>query len=121
MAMEKPTIATFWSGPTEFMTEENSYPLKYTQLEDVDKSLGPGTKGHKWVVPSKEHLKQLMRHLVENPEEGVKKGKQAREDMKKYSIENVSHLVRNQIEKAVSKFVMEKAGKHLPTPEPKLS
>jgi len=121
MAMGKPTIATFWSGPTEFMTEENSYPLKFTQLEDVDKSLGPGIKGHKWAVPSKDHLKQLMRHLVQNPEEGRKKGQQAREDMRKYSILNVSLLVRSQIEKAVSKFVTEKAGKHLPTAEPKIS
>jgi glycosyltransferase involved in cell wall biosynthesis len=27
MSMELPLIATYWSGPTEFMTENNSYPL----------------------------------------------------------------------------------------------
>lgn len=27
MSMELPVIATFWSGPTAYMTEENSYPL----------------------------------------------------------------------------------------------
>jgi glycosyltransferase involved in cell wall biosynthesis len=29
MAMGLPVIATNWSGPTEYMTEHNSYPLRY--------------------------------------------------------------------------------------------
>lgn len=35
MAMERPVIATFWSGTTEYMTEENSYPLEIDGLIEV--------------------------------------------------------------------------------------
>lgn len=35
MAMELPVIATFWSGTTEYMTEENSYPLRIDGLIEV--------------------------------------------------------------------------------------
>lgn len=35
MAMELPVIATFWSGSTEYMTENNSYPLQINGLQEV--------------------------------------------------------------------------------------
>lgn len=35
MAMELPVIATFWSGTTEYMTQENSYPLRIDGLVEV--------------------------------------------------------------------------------------
>ncbi|KAJ0406838.1 hypothetical protein P43SY_008860 [Pythium insidiosum] len=35
MSMELPIIATFWSGTTEYMTEENSYPLNIEGLVEV--------------------------------------------------------------------------------------
>lgn len=35
MAMELPIIATFWSGTTEYMTQENSYPLRIDGLIEV--------------------------------------------------------------------------------------
>jgi hypothetical protein len=31
--MELPVIATYWSGPTAYLTQENSFPL------DIDKEL----------------------------------------------------------------------------------
>jgi glycosyltransferase involved in cell wall biosynthesis len=36
MSMAKPVIATAWSGPTEFMTQKNSYPLNaFAQLVPI--------------------------------------------------------------------------------------
>lgn len=35
MAMGLPVIATFWSGTTEFMTDDNSYPLHIDGLVEV--------------------------------------------------------------------------------------
>ena len=80
--MEKPLIATFWSGPTEFMTEENSYPL---HIEDELVEIKEGIiiiiiffsnsnfqgafEGHKWAEPKVEHLKELMRSVFSNPDE----------------------------------------------------
>jgi glycosyltransferase involved in cell wall biosynthesis len=36
MAMAMPVIATNWSGPAAYLTEENSYPVPYTLVETVD-------------------------------------------------------------------------------------
>lgn len=36
MAMALPVIATNWSGPTEYMTETNSYPLRSDGLVEID-------------------------------------------------------------------------------------
>ena len=35
MAMGLPIIATNWSGPTEYMSAENSYPLRYDGLSEI--------------------------------------------------------------------------------------
>lgn len=37
MAMGLPTIATNWSGPSEFMTEENSFPVPIDGVESIPK------------------------------------------------------------------------------------
>ncbi|KAJ4979858.1 hypothetical protein NE237_010638 [Protea cynaroides] len=78
MAMSLPVIATNWSGPTEYLSEENSYPLPVDEMSEVME--GP-FKGHFWAEPSVDKLRVLMRHVMSNPEEGIEKGKKAREDM----------------------------------------
>ena len=72
MAMEKPVIATGdHSGPTAYMTEENSYPLKSV---GVEKQTG-------FSVPSVEHLRELMRHVFSHRDEAAEKGRRARSDV----------------------------------------
>ena len=44
--MGLPVIATNWSGPTAFLTEENGYPLGYTLVELPDEMR---LSGHLWV------------------------------------------------------------------------
>jgi glycosyltransferase involved in cell wall biosynthesis len=78
MAMGKPVIATNWSGNTEFMTEDNSFLLNIEGL--VELTSGP-FEGHRWAQPSVAHLRHLMRYLYTHPDEGIAKGKRAREDM----------------------------------------
>lgn len=73
MAMGLPIIATNWSGPTEFMTEENGYPVA---LDYGDDGTGDGLveidegafKGHRWAAPSVESLRGAMRSVVEGGE-----------------------------------------------------
>ncbi|KAL5976491.1 hypothetical protein ACLOJK_020824 [Asimina triloba] len=102
MSMAVPVIATNWSGPTEFLTEKNSYPLPFDQMSEVTE--GP-FKGHLWAEPSVEKLRQLMRHVVHNPDEARKKGIRAREDMiRRYSPELVAGLVVNEILKISRKM-----------------
>ncbi|XP_077235629.1 UDP-Glycosyltransferase superfamily protein [Tasmannia lanceolata] len=102
MAMSVPVIATNWSGPTEYLTEENGYPLPVDRMSKVTE--GP-FEGHLWAEPSVDKLRVLMRHVVNNPEEARRKGMKAREDMiRRFSPEVVAGLVVDQILK-ISKTI----------------
>ncbi len=58
--MALPVIATQWSGPQEYMTEENSYPLRIAGLEPIAEG---AFAGHLWAVPDKVELQRLMRQV----------------------------------------------------------
>ena len=89
--MGLPVIATNWSGMTEYMTNENSYPIRVDRLEEVLE--GP-FKGHRWALPCVKHLGELMRHVYTHPKEGERKGRVARLDMeRKYSPDVVGRKV----------------------------
>lgn len=79
MAMELPVIATNWSGPTAFMSYQNSFPLEIDGLE-------PSTlvEDHKWAKPSHTHLRKLLRYVYTYPREAKQRGLQARRDMVEY-------------------------------------
>ncbi|KAI9156168.1 hypothetical protein LWI28_001643 [Acer negundo] len=101
MAMSLPVIATNWSGPTEYLTEENSYPLQVDRMSQVME--GP-FKGHFWAEPSVDKLRALMRRAVSNIEEANAKGKKAREDMiRRFSPEIVAGIVADHINKVLDK------------------
>ncbi|KAH0745548.1 hypothetical protein KY285_007205 [Solanum tuberosum] len=99
MAMTLPVIATNWSGPTEFMTEDNSYPLLVDSMSEVTE--GP-FKGHLWAEPSVNKLQMLMRHVMRNHEEAKARGKRARDDMmSRFSPEVVAGIVSDHIERII--------------------
>ena len=80
MAMGLALVATNWSGPTEFMTERNSYPVA------VDPALVPLPPdsyfaNHMWSQPSVRHLRSRMREVVSDPAGAVARGEAARRDM----------------------------------------
>ncbi len=82
MACGLPTIATYWSAQTEFMTKENSYPLDIEGLIPAEAKC-PYYKGFDWANPSEKHLVELLRYVYENQDEARKKGMLAAEDVKK--------------------------------------
>ena len=109
MAMGLPVIASNWSGPTAFVTEDNGYLLKIKGL--VDASLD-AFSGHRWAEPDEEALKELMVRIRDNPEEGRKKGKNARRDiLEKWSHEKVALGIRKELER-IARF-----GGKMPTVE----
>lgn len=102
MAMALPVIATNWSGMTEYMGEENSYPLRVERMVAVAE--GP-FQGQLWAEPSGSHLRALMRHVVENREEAREKGQVARADMvEKYGMEVVARRVVAQLARIQAKL-----------------
>lgn len=101
MSMSLPVIATNWSGPTEYLTEENGYPLLVERMAEVEE--GP-FKGHMWAEPSVEDLRILLRRVVSEPAERKLKGMKAREDMiRRFSPEVVAGVVVDQISKILEK------------------
>uniref|UniRef100_A0A6V7QWH9 Uncharacterized protein n=1 Tax=Ananas comosus var. bracteatus TaxID=296719 RepID=A0A6V7QWH9_ANACO len=97
MAMGLPVIATNWSGPTEYLTEENGYPLRVERMGRVRN--GPFA-GHLWAEPSVDGLRLLMRRVATDRDEGRRKGGRAREDMiRRFSPEVVAGIVAEEIDK----------------------
>ncbi len=96
MLMERPVIATNWSANTEFMGADYSYLIDYQLVEA--KQLEPELwhyRGHRWANPCEAHLRQLLRHVQQNPGEGRAKGRLAR-----------AHMVKHYGREAVAKKVM---------------
>ena len=80
MALGKPTIATAYSGNLEFMTDDNSYLVRWDPAE-VPPGADPYPPGSPWAEPDVEHAASLMRRVVDDPEEAARIGERAREDL----------------------------------------
>lgn len=80
MALEKPVIATGYSGNMDFMTRENSLPVRY-ELVPIERDYGPYKRGFVWADPDTDHAAELMRWVYENREAARALGRQARQDI----------------------------------------
>lgn len=95
MALAKPVVATSYSGPADFMTEENSFPVPYV-LVPLTKDFGPYHTGNRWADPDEVQASQLMRLIYDRPEIAARKGLRGRRDIaQKFSPEAVGRLIRN--------------------------
>lgn len=97
MAMGLALVATNWSGPTEFMTEDNSYPVA---VEPDLVPLPPDSHfaTHMWSQPSVGHLRARMREVASDPEVASAKGARARRDMvTRFSPAAVARVVVNEL------------------------
>jgi len=93
MALRKQVIATNYSGNTDFMTEENSFPIRYT-LVPLTKDYGSYTRGNVWAEPDEHQAAEQMRLVYEAREVAARKGMFAQCDIvMKFSPEVVGHLV----------------------------
>lgn len=91
MSMSLPVVATLWSGPSEYMSESNSFPLRHDALVEIADG---AFRGHRWAEPSRDHLRSLMRQVVDDPAAARARGRQARRDMvDKYCPDCVARLV----------------------------
>ena len=82
MACGLPVIATDWSAHTDFMNQQNAYPLHVNKLIAA-KAKCPYYTGFKWAHPDEEHLIHLLRHIYQHPREAADKGMLASDDVLK--------------------------------------
>ena len=80
MALERPVIATGYSGNLEFMTPENSYLVDY-DAGSVPPGCDPYPAGSRWANPRVDHAAALMRRVFENRPEALQKAARGRRDI----------------------------------------
>ena len=97
MALGKPVIATGYSGNLDFMTEDNSYLVKWQPTlvgEDVWNYPATG----RWAEPDLADAARLMRHVYEHREEAAVKGKRAERDiLSSHSVERQAEFIAGRV------------------------
>ena len=76
MGLGKPVVATGYSGNLEFTDDANAYLVDY-DLVPVGPGCEPYPPDSRWAEPSIDHAAELMRRVVDRPEEARKRGRQA--------------------------------------------
>src|SRR5205085_6568347 len=79
-AMGKPVIATNYSANVDFMTEDNSLPVRYRMVA-IEQTAGPYRRGAEWADPDVAHAAEQMRRLVEDRGLAERLGARARADI----------------------------------------
>src|SRR5947209_20086958 len=80
MSLGKPVVATGWSANMDFMTAENSMPVRYT-LEPLKETIGAYKAGPVWAEADVEHAASCIRRLLDEPELRQRIGRQAAIDI----------------------------------------
>jgi glycosyltransferase involved in cell wall biosynthesis len=98
MYFGRPSIATGWSGNRDFMTSDNSLPVRYS-LIPVSEGKGPFSdyEGF-WAEPDLDHAAHLMRKLAEDTALAGELGLAAQRTIREhFSAAAVGELVRNRL------------------------
>jgi glycosyltransferase involved in cell wall biosynthesis len=71
MLLNKPVIATNYSGTTDFINHDTGFPVDY-QLIDLKPDEYPFAEGQKWADPDLDRAAWIMNYIVNNPQETKK-------------------------------------------------
>ena len=98
MGLEKPVIATAYSGNLDFMTPENSFLVDY-RTSRVPANSEPYPEGTPWADPSLDDAAELMRLVVQNPAEAASRARRGREDiLTRHGVAACAPVLRDRIE-----------------------
>ena len=99
MSLGKPVIVTNWSGPVDYLTPRNSFPIPYElqRVHDIQ-SWWYYKPGLEWAEPDLEVAARRMRSLVDQPSLGPSLGRQAALDMVRHSISEVGAVMAQRLE-----------------------
>jgi glycosyltransferase involved in cell wall biosynthesis len=82
MSMQLPIVVTNFSGPTEYMTTKNAYPISFTMKENG------------FAEPDVTEVMTALKSIVVNPLQAVSKGAAARHDVvTRFAVEVVAQKV----------------------------
>lgn len=97
MYLGKPVVATGWSANTDFMTAENSFPVRY-QLKPLPRRIGPYQPGLPWAEADVEHAAACIGRLLDSPDLRRRIGATAAADIRRnLSPEAVGNLIADRL------------------------
>jgi glycosyltransferase involved in cell wall biosynthesis len=82
MALERPVVATYYSGNVDFMTPWNSFPVPY-ELVEMPEDRGRYRKGSVWAEPDLEAAANQLRTVFRDREGAALVAKRGREDVER--------------------------------------
>ena len=93
MALGKPVVGTPWSGPADYMTAANSYPVGFELVELAD-DYGPYAVGQMWADPNIDDAAAALKQIHTHPAEAAQRGERASADiLSRYSPPAVAPVV----------------------------
>ena len=97
MYLGKPVIATGWSANTDFMTAENSFPVRY-ELKPLKQAVGVYPAGQPWAEADIDHAAWSLARLLDEPVLRQQMGLRAAADIRRQlSPQAVGALVRQRL------------------------
>ena len=73
LSLGKPVVATLYSGNLDFFDESVGFPVDFTLVE-LSEQVGSYHPGFVWAEPSTESLFHQMLHVVDSPDEVLRRG-----------------------------------------------
>ena len=99
MLLNKPVIATDYSGTTDFINHDTGFPVDY-QLIHLKPDEYPFAEGQKWADPDLDRAAWIMNYVVNNPQETKKIANAGRQHiLENHSLPIVGQRYRNRLEK----------------------
>ena len=74
MSLDKPVIATSYSGSTDFVRPGTGLAVRY-KLVELEGSVGPYPPGAVWAEPDVDHAAELLRWVYDNPDSARELGR----------------------------------------------
>jgi glycosyltransferase involved in cell wall biosynthesis len=104
MYLNKPVIATGYSGNTDFTRPDNAFLVEY-DLGRVPKGCDPYDEGAVWAEPRLDHAVQQMQIVLDNPELRAVRANRAGEYIRAhFAPEVVGRLMRERLELVLSRY-----------------
>jgi glycosyltransferase involved in cell wall biosynthesis/SAM-dependent methyltransferase len=98
MYLEKPVIATGYSGNLDFMNERNSFLVDY-RLVEIGAGAAPYPPAGSWAEPDVDDAARLMRDVFERPELAAERGRRGGEDIRRtHSAQAAGEIVRQRLD-----------------------
>jgi glycosyltransferase involved in cell wall biosynthesis len=83
MYLGKPVIATHWSGNADFMSAENSCPVR-ARVVALERDHPPYRRGSHWAVPDVDQAAQYLQRVAKDPEYRARIGREAAQAMREH-------------------------------------